>query len=431
MRNLRGVIITALLVALQGVSAAAQAVPAALTPAIRSTVLDGVIAGIESTYVDVEAAPAIVKALRAKQESRAYDATSNPAQFAEVVTRDLRSVNGDLHLGLRYSKDPASSPGRAASPFGDPRLLNFGMGRAEILEGNVGYLEITGFTGGDYRDAVVDALRFLSRTDALLIDVRRNGGGASDMSHFIFSHFFGDTPVPTIDVRTRNNPEPTRRMSLGEVPGPRRPDVPLFLLISQGTGSAAEEFSFVLKNRGRATLVGRRTAGAGRMVAQIPIGHGFTASISVTRVSDPETGREWEQVGVEPDLAVDPEQALTAGHLAALKAVAAGAAADTNRKRILERLIETHEARMRATPDNSARLARFVGTYDGRIVSVRGGELRYARRSGGMSEALVSLGGDTFALGSQRLRFAETAGVVTLRVEQPDGAEVTLTRAQK
>jgi hypothetical protein len=167
------------------------------------------------------------------------------------------------------------------------------------------------------------------------------------------------------------------------------------------------------------------------MVAQIPIGHGFTASISVTRVSDPETGREWEQVGVEPDLAVDPEQALTAGHLAALKAVAAGAAADTNRKRILERLIETHEARMRATPDNSARLARFVGTYDGRIVSVRGGELRYARRSGGMSEALVSLGGDTFALGSQRLRFAETAGVVTLRVEQPDGAEVTLTRAQK
>lgn len=428
MRSFRTLIAGALLIAHVGDSNLASASDAALTSAIRSSVLDGVVARLESTYVDVEAVPAIVKTIRAKQEARAYDAIGNPAQFGEVVTRDLRSVNGDLHLGLRYSKDPASSPGRAASPFGDPRLLNFGMGRAEILEGNIGYLEITGFTGGDYRDAVVDALRFLSRTDALLIDVRRNGGGASDMSHFIFSHFFGDTPVPTIDVRTRNNPEPTRRMSLREAPGPRRPDVPLFLLISQGTGSAAEEFSFVLKNRRRATLVGRRTAGAGRMVAQIPVGHGFTASISVTRVSDPETGREWEQVGVEPDIAVDPEQALVAGHLAALKVVAAGVAADPSRKRALDRLIETNEARLRGTTDNAARLARFAGTYDGRVVSFRGGELRYARRSGGMSEPLVPLGDDTFALGPQRLRFAEAAGVVTLRVEQPDGVEVTLTR---
>lgn len=431
MRRLPALIAGALFIARAAGSSLASPSDAALTPQIRAAVLEGVIARLESTYVDVEAVPAIVKAIRAKQEARAYDAIDNPAQFGELVTRDMRSVNGDLHLGLRYSKDPAPSTGRSASPFGDPRLLNFGMGRAEILEGNVGYLEITGFTGGDYRDAVVDALRFLSRTDALLIDVRRNGGGASDMSHFIFSHFLGDTPVPTIDVRTRNNPEPNRRMSLGEVPGPRRPDVPLFLLVSQGTGSAAEEFCFVLKNRRRATLVGRRTAGAGRMVAQMPVGSGFTASISVTKVSDPETGREWEQAGVEPDVVVDPEQALVAGHLAALRVVAAGAAADTTRKRDLERLIETHEARLRATPDASARLARFAGTYDGRVVSVRGGELRYARRKGGLSEPLVPLGGDTFALGSQRLRFAEAGGVATLRVEQPDGVEITLTRDQK
>ena len=145
----------------------------------------------------------------------------------------------------------------------------------------------------------------------------------------------------------------------------------------------------------------------------------------------PKRGREWEQVGVEPDIAVDPEQALTAGHLAALKVVAAGVTGDANRKRILERLIETSEARLRPTPDNAARLARFAGTYDGRVVSLRGEQLHYARRNGGISEPLVPLGGDTFALGSQRLRFAETAGVVTLRVEQSDGAEVTLTRAQK
>lgn len=416
---------TTLAAALILIAAAPAAPEEPLTAAVRSAVLDGVIARIESTYVDVEAAPSIVKAVRARQAALAYDALVNPAQFAEMVTRDLRSVNGDLHLGLRYVKETPSAPRRG--PFGDPRLLNFGMGKAEILEGNVGYLEITGFTGGEYEDAVIDALRFLSRADAVILDLRRNGGGASDMSHFIFSHFLGATPVPTIDVRTRTSTEPNRRMSLAEVPGPRRPDVPLFLLTSQGTGSAAEEFCFVLKNLRRATVVGRRTAGAGRMVGQFPVGPGFTASISITRVSDPVTGREWEQVGVQPDIAVAPEQAMFAGHLAALKAVAASSS-DEARSRLLHRLIETNEARLRATPESPARLAGFAGTYEGREVTVREGQLWYARRSGGLPEPLVRLAGDTYALGAQRLRFALSGGLMTLAIEQAEGTEILLAR---
>jgi hypothetical protein len=398
-----------------------------LTAATRSSVLDRIIARLESTYIDVDAIPLIAKALRARQAAGAYDAISNPAQFGEVVTRDLRSVNGDLHLGLRYTKDQQASPVRSASPFGDPRLLNFGMGRAEILDGNVGYLEITGFTGGEYEDAVVDALRLLSRTDALIIDVRRNGGGASDMSHFIFSHFLADKPVPTIDVRTRRSPEPNHRMSLAVVPGPRRPDVPLFVLTSQATGSAAEEFCFVLKNRRRATMVGRRTAGAGHMVSQAPIGDGFTLSVSITRVSDPETGKEWEQVGVLPDIAVEPEQALLAAHHAALKVVAPKAS-DPGRATLLSRLIETAEARLKTAPAGGAALSRFAGSYEGRVVSVRDGQLWYARRNGGLAEPLVQIEGLTFALGASRLRFEEAKGATTLTLEQADGTRIALAR---
>ena len=421
---------TAVAAFLLSLSIAASAAEDPFTPATKSAVLESVIARLDSTYVDTDAAPRIVKALRAKQEAHAYDAVTNPSQFGEMVTQDLRSVNGDLHLGLRYSKEPPLAPGRGVSAFGDPRLLNFGMGRAEILDGNVGYLEITAFTGGDYEDAVVDALRFLSRTDAVILDVRRNGGGASDMSHFIFSHFLGAKPVPTIDVRTRASSEPNHRTSLADVPGPRRPDVPLFVLISQATGSAAEEFSFVLKNRHRATMVGRRTAGAGHMVAQIPVGNGFTVSVSITRVSDPETGAEWEQVGVQPDIPVAPEDALLAAHVAALKAIAA-ATTDVNRAGVLRRLIETSDARLHVTPEVPARLARLEGTYEGRLVAVRDGKLWYTRRSGGLSEPLVPLGGDIYALSAARLRFAESAGAMTLTVEQQDGTQVTFTRAAR
>lgn len=427
MKNIHRVVGAIFLLSL---SQAAVSADEPLTEAVRSALLDAVVARLESTYVDTEAAPKIVRVLRGRQEAHAYDGLSNPAQFGEIVTRDLRSVNGDLHLGLRYSNEPPLPQGRGASAFGDPRLSNFGMGRAEILDGNVGYLEITAFTGGDYQDAVVDALRFLSRTDAVILDVRRNGGGASDMSHFIFSHFLGPKPVPTIDVRTRSSSQATHRMSLGEVPGPRRPDVPLYVLISQATGSAAEEFSFVLKNRGRATLVGRRTAGAGHMVAQIPLGRGFTVSLSITRVSDPETGKEWEQVGVQPDLETPPEQALLAAHAAALRAIAARGA-DTGRSEILRRLVETAEARLRATPEPATRLRRFAGIYEGREVSVLNGELMYTRRVGGLREPLVSLGGDVYALAAVRLRFSESGGVVTLSIEQPDGARVALSRQAK
>lgn len=314
------------------------------------------------------------------------------------------------------------------SPFADPPRANYGMGRAEILEGNVGYLEITAFTGGSYQAAVVDALRFLSRTDALIIDVRRNPGGASEMSHFIFSHFLGAAPVPTIDVRSRRSAEPRHQSSLADVPGPRRPDVPLFILTSQGTASAAEEFTFVLKNQRRATIVGKRTAGAGHMVTDAPVGNGFTLGLSVTRVSDPATGREWEAVGVLPDIPVAPEQALDAAHAAALKAIMENTP-DASRTKLLARLRETAEARARAIPADSGRLARFVGSYEGRVVSLRDGRLWYARQSGGLSEALTPLGGDVFALSALRLRFAENKGAMTIIIELPDGTQITLVRS--
>ncbi|MEO8362621.1 MAG: S41 family peptidase [Vicinamibacteria bacterium] len=407
---------------------AAAAADAPLTAQSRATVLDAIVDRLKSTYVDIDAAPRIEKALRTRQQSGAYDALSNPAQFAEVVTQDLRSINGDLHLNLHYSNEPPPAPGRGGvGPFSDPRSLNFGMGRAEILDGNVGYLEITGFTGGDYQGAVVDALRFLSRTDATILDVRRNPGGASDMSHFIFSHFLPEKPVPTINVFSRSSSAPTRRMSLGDVPGPRRTDVPLFVLTSQGTASAAEEFSFVLKNKHRATIVGTRTAGAGHMVAQIPIGSGFTVSLSITRVTDPDSGREWEQVGVQPDLAVAPEQALGAAHLAALKVIAASTS-DTARAHLLQLLIETVEARAHVAPGAPARLASLSGVYGGRVVSVRDGRLWYARRNGALSEPLVSLSGDLYALGSMRLRFTTVGGRTTLTLEPADGTKIALGR---
>src|SRR6185503_2570355 len=120
--------------------------------------------------------------------------------------------------------------------------------------------------------------------------------------------------------------------SVAEVPGPRRTEVPLYVITSRNTASAAEEFSFVLKNLKRATLVGDRTAGAGHMVGGYPLPYGFVAGVSITRVSDPRTGAEWEGIGVQPDKRVPAEQALAVAHGMALRAAAQRAQSDDKRR---------------------------------------------------------------------------------------------------
>ena len=296
-----------------------------LSASARQSVIDSLARALERRYVDADTARLIAGAVRARLRAGAYDSLVAPEAFGRAVTRDLRSVNGDLHLGLRWAPDGRGSMGEGrdeAAWIAEAKARNYGIAKVEVLEGNVGYLEIRAFMGAPgYEAAVVEALRKLAGTDAVIIDLRRNGGGSGEMSHFVFSHFLGATPVETIHVVDRGEGTARTMTSLAAVPGPRRPDVPLYLLTSGFTASAGEEFSFVLRNQGRATLVGERTAGAGHMVGRVPVGHGFAAGISITRVTDPRTGREWERVGVEPHLPTESAKALDAALDAARAAI--------------------------------------------------------------------------------------------------------------
>ena len=429
----------------------------------RSEVIDSVAAFMERAYVSRDTARLIGRRLVERARAGAYDAAESPARFAELVTTDMRAINDDLHLSLRY--DPANAGGLrrpgprgigggpSASPDGDPpspppptaeeirrdpflrtaRRQNYGLTRLEILPGNVGYLEISGFLGAPGADEVIgNAMRFLSATDAVIIDVRRNGGGSGIMSHMIFSHFLPATPVPTIRVVNPAAGASTDMKSFAKVPGPRRPDVPLYVLTSRRTASAAEEFSSVLKNLGRATVVGDRTAGAGHMVAALNAGHGFAVSVSFTRVTDPRSGREWERVGVQPDIAVAPELALQAAHAAALRKVAA-TAPDSAARRSALRIAEGAEAQVKPVAVDPARLARLAGKYEGgREVRLTRGALFYYPRPGVLAEPMIALGDDTFAvLGDLRLSFTGEGGSMRLTTESADGTRLSYARASR
>lgn len=327
--------------------APAGAQPPALDPAARRAVVDTVAAQVERVYVDADTGRLIAAAVRARRDAGAYDRVDDPARLAALLTADLRAVNGDLHLSVAHIPDAAGGA-RAPLAFAD-RSQHYALGRVDVLPGNVGYFQVDGFSGDPAaRDVVVAALRYLETTDAIILDLRRTRGGSAMLVNFLVSHFTGPEPVASVVVKERQSATSFTRHTLASVPGPRRPDVPLYVLTGRGTASAGEDCAFVLQNLKRATLVGDRTAGAGHNVTFLPAGHGFRTGISFSRVSDPRTGKEWERVGVQPDVRADVATADLTAHALALRALAASA--DPARRRRLELAADSVEARRRAAP---------------------------------------------------------------------------------
>ena len=333
------------------------AAPPPLDAASRRAVVDSVTVQVERLYVDADTGRMIADVLRANRRAGVYDTIGDARRFGARVTADLRSVNNDLHLALVYAPNGGISPFSQAMASAE-RQRHYAFGKLDVLPGNVGYMELTGFAAApEASDVLVAALRYLETTDALIIDVRRNNGGSPALANLIVSHFMGPDPVATVTSRVRGlEPGSIRtatQYTLATVPGPRRPDVPLYVLTSRGTVSAGEWFTFTLQNLQRATVVGERTAGAGHNVTFVPSGSGFTTTISYSRVADARTGKEWEQVGVQPDIAVEPTQALDAAHIAALDAIAPTVTSDARRRELL-RIRETVQARQAAAPARPA-----------------------------------------------------------------------------
>ncbi|HEV2150011.1 MAG TPA: serine hydrolase [Longimicrobiaceae bacterium] len=292
--------------------------PATLGADLRRQVLDSLAAVVERYYVTPDTARMITARLRERARAGAYDRLATPQELAAALTTDLRAVNGDKHLGVSAARQGGrSGPARPASG-GSPD----GIERVERLEGNVGYLKLGMVT--ESFDAMADALRKLDGTAAMILDLRGVPGGSGRMANFLISHFVAPG-VHALNVFDPVQGDTVRRTTLAQVPGPRRTDVPLYVLVDGGSASAAEDVPFVLQNLGRATIVGEKTAGAGRPNGIFPIGAGLAASVSIMRTWDPRTGREWERVGVQPDLAVPSADALEAARRDALRRTASPA----------------------------------------------------------------------------------------------------------
>ncbi len=309
----------------------------ALDPARRAEIIDGVLARLEAHYVYPETALAMSAAVRARAQAGAYNAITDARVLADTLTAHLRAVSHDKHLSVQVSPRPI--PEAAADPATDPelkarremqmRFMNYGFEELRHLKGNVGYLKLKGFAPADgdgAREAVAQAMGFLSRTDALIIDLRDNQGGEPAMVQLLASYFFGETPVHLNSLYWRPDDRTEEFWTHATLDGPRYgPDRPVYVLTSRRTFSAAEEFSYDLQQQGRATIVGETTGGGAHPGDVERVTEYVGVWVPSGRAINPVSGTNWEGVGVVPDVAVGEEKAFDAAYRAAIEALLARA----------------------------------------------------------------------------------------------------------
>ena len=300
-----------------------------LDAAIRDEVIDRVLEALNVAYVFPDVAKTMEEAIRARQHSKEYDAITSSRQLAQLLTEHLREVSRDEHLSVNFFAQPPRSPSAPPGAIGQTleerqRTIfgrqNFGFARLERLAGNIGYVDLRGFVppafGGDTAAA---AMTLLASTDAVIFDLRENGGGDPRMVAFITSYLFGPQPVHLNDFYDRRTNETRASWTLPYLPGRRLTDVDVYVLTSSRTFSGGEEFTYNLKHLKRAIVVGETTGGGAHTVGSERINSHFSISVPSGRPINPVTKTNWERVGVEPDVKVPAESALKAAHLMALE----------------------------------------------------------------------------------------------------------------
>jgi hypothetical protein len=368
----------------------------------RAAIVDSVTAALDTVYVFPDVATEMITDLRARLDRGDYDDVADPQEFAGLITEAFQAISHDKHLHLRVTPPPPpieqEDPAEAERRWHEQnRLANYSFVKVERMPGNIGYLKLNGFSGDpDAGPTANAAMTFLSNCDAVIIDLTDNGGGSPSMIQLLTSYLVeGRVHLNSFYVRATDDMR--QFWTLPHVPGPRFPDTPVYVLTSNRTFSAAEEFTYNLKNLERATIVGETTGGGAHPVESHHFDFGdywVRMSLPFGRAINPISGTNWEGTGVAPHVACARDEALDTAYVHALAALEEGCE-DEDRKFQLAWAREGVQARMEPVTVATEDLEALVGAYGPRMIRLEADRLVY-QREGRDPMVMIPMGKDTF-----------------------------------
>ncbi len=387
-------------------------------------IIDSVSQALNQVYVFPEVAKKMEKYLREQYKNKKYRDITSLDQFTQKLTEDLQEISHDKHLWVGFASDEMLARFRGDTLTDEAKQLeleerrrdNFCFKEVKILEGNVGYVDFRCFSDAiDAGPTAIAAMNFLAYTDAIIFDLRQNGGGSPSMIQLITSYFFPE-PVHLNSFYVRKSDSTQQFWTQACVQGHRMTNVDLYVLTSSYTFSGAEEFTYNLKNMKRATIIGE-TTGGGAHPNDIKAFHNLNVGMSLPfgRAINPITGTNWEGVGITPDIQVPQEKALQTAHKEALKKLL-GKTTDETRKKNLTWSMETLDALLKPAMVDIELMNKYAGKYGPRTITLENSELYYQREDRPKYK-MIPMSQDTFMFDEVRyfrLKFvSDSSGRVT------------------
>ncbi len=357
----------------------------ALTQKSKGEIINSISQLLLDNYVYPDTAKLISNFILKQLSDGKYKSINDPVKLTDVLNVDIRTIINDGHFQIIYNpilerqllENNQILPTTTAQV--NFRSHNSGIRSIKILNGNIGLLEIGNFVDTSYKskETIKSAITFLANTNAVIFDLRNNGGGSLEMVHFISSYFF-EKKIHLCDRFSRPANKLTEFYTTPDTTEKRFINKPLYILTGSSTFSAAEEFTYNLKVLNRATIIGQNTAGAAHGTFERSATNGVVIYIPYSRIINSITKTDWEHSGVIPDLSVGSEKAL-----------------EVAQEKIFEELIKTTidstsifelnwqydliKASNNPLTIDQESLKKFCGVFGERTFTLENGELYYQR----------------------------------------------------
>ncbi|WP_017729738.1 S41 family peptidase [Nafulsella turpanensis] len=344
---------------------------------------------LRENYVFPDKAREMASYVRKQNKQKAYEAIHSYPDFVEALNGDLQRTHRDLHLGLQYNPQEIAavrkweSVEKPDSAFYREQLrkgkrMNFGFVKVEHLPGNIGYIEFHQFfpLSQEARQTVASAMSFVRNADAVILDLRQNGGGHPEMVQLVMSYFFNEKPFHYNSLYDRPSNTTKDYYTLKKVEGPRMPEVDLYVLTSGFTFSAAEELSYNLQTQKRATIVGEVTGGGAHPTQAYIVNDDLVLHVPVARAINAVTKTNWEGRGVMPDVPSEAGNALLKAQYLALEKLMNQKKAPREKAELEWELLavasELHPVQLSKEVQ-----AKYAGRYGESNIHLQGNELYY------------------------------------------------------
>ncbi|XP_016296309.1 retinol-binding protein 3-like [Sinocyclocheilus anshuiensis] len=288
---------------------------------------------LTDNYCSPEKLSGMEEAIDAASSNTEILSISDPASLASVLTDGVKQTIFDSRVQVTYEPGfvPVKPPAMPDIPPEQLAEMIKGTVKAEVLDGNIGYLKIQHIIGEEMAQKVGPVLLEyiwdkILPTSAMILDFRSAVTGELSGIPYIVSYYTDPEPLIHIDsVYDRTSDVTIELWSMPTLLGKRYgTSKPLIILTSKNTLGIAEDVAYCLQNLKRATIVGENTAGGSIKINKIKVGDtDFYVTVPVAKSINPITGKSWEVNGVAPDIEVAAEDALDAA-IAIIKLRAAG-----------------------------------------------------------------------------------------------------------